>query len=29
LQEIYWGKSYQVFVITPQNTAVSAIELPA
>ncbi len=29
LQEIYWGKSYEVFVITPQNTAVSAMELPA
>ncbi len=29
LREIYFGKSYEVFVITPQNTAVSAMDLHA
>ena len=28
LREIYFGKSYEVFVITPHNTAVSAVDLP-
>lgn len=29
LREIYFGKNYEVFVITPQNTAVSAMDLSA